>query len=89
MDLACYALFETLYVKIDRLSMPVVMVQVRSYARLSDSIIGWGSSLGRWARVDNKSVIGEDVHVKVGALPGHANARHILRLHMRQSGVSL
>lgn len=32
---------------------------------MSDSIIGWGSSVGRWARIDNKSVIGEDVHVKV------------------------
>lgn len=49
-----------------RISNAVLLhrVKVRSYARLSDSIIGWGSSLGRWARVDNKSVIGEDVHVK-------------------------
>jgi carbonic anhydrase/acetyltransferase-like protein (isoleucine patch superfamily) len=34
---------------------------------VADSIIGWGSSVGRWARIDNKSVIGEDVHVKVRA----------------------
>ena len=39
--------------------------QVKDFARVSDSIIGWGSSVGRWARIDNKSVIGEDVHVKV------------------------
>ena len=40
-------------------------MQVKDFARVSDSIIGWGSSVGRWARIDNKSVIGEDVHVKV------------------------
>ena len=40
-------------------------LQVKDFARVSDSIIGWGSSVGRWARIDNKSVIGEDVHVKV------------------------
>ncbi len=38
--------------------------QVKDFARVADSIIGWGSSVGRWARIDNKSVIGEDVHVK-------------------------
>ena len=40
-------------------------MQVKDFARVADSIIGWGSSVGRWARIDNKSVIGEDVHVKV------------------------
>ncbi|CAK0785405.1 cytochrome c1 [Coccomyxa viridis] len=39
-------------------------VKVKDFARVSDSIIGWGSSVGKWARIDNKSVIGEDVHVK-------------------------
>ncbi len=38
---------------------------MKDFARVADSIIGWGSSVGRWARIDNKSVIGEDVHVKV------------------------
>lgn len=38
---------------------------MKDFARVSDSIIGWGSSVGKWARIDNKSVIGEDVHVKV------------------------
>ncbi len=41
------------------------MLQVKDFARVNDSIIGWGSSVGKWARIDNKSVIGEDVHVKV------------------------
>ncbi|KAK9848566.1 hypothetical protein WJX84_006534 [Apatococcus fuscideae] len=39
-------------------------VKVRNFARMADSIIGWGSSIGRWARIENKSVIGEDVHVR-------------------------
>ena len=39
-------------------------MQVKNFARVADSIIGWGSSIGRWARIDNKSVIGEDVHIK-------------------------
>ena len=37
---------------------------MKDYARVADCIIGWGSSVGRWARVENKAVIGEDVHVK-------------------------
>jgi mannose-1-phosphate guanylyltransferase len=28
------------------------------------SIIGWQSSIGRWARIENGSVVGEDVHFK-------------------------
>ena len=40
-------------------------MQVKNYARMADSIIGWGSSIGQWARIENKSVIGEDVHVRV------------------------
>ena len=28
------------------------------------SIIGWYSSIGQWARIENGSVIGEDVHFK-------------------------
>lgn len=41
-----------------------VVVQVANYARVADSIVGWGSSLGKWTRVEFKSVIGEDVHVR-------------------------
>jgi len=39
-------------------------VHVKNYARIADSIIGWGSSIGRWGRIENKSVVGEDVHVR-------------------------
>eukprot|EP00887_Chlorella_sp_A99_P006816 scaffold2.g6816.t1 len=48
-----------------RLSNCVLLnrVKVKNYARVSDSIVGWGSSIGSWARVDNKAVIGEDVFV--------------------------
>jgi mannose-1-phosphate guanylyltransferase len=46
-----------------RLSNCVLLhrVKVKNYARVADSIVGWGSSVGQWARIDNKSVIGEDV----------------------------
>ena len=40
-------------------------VQVGNYGRIADSIVGWGSSTGQWARIENKCVIGEDVHMKV------------------------
>lgn len=33
----------------------------QSYVR--DSIVGWGSSVGNWARVEGVSVLGEDVHL--------------------------
>lgn len=48
-----------------RLSNCVLLhrVKVKSSARVADSIVGWGSSIGRWARVENKAVIGEDVFV--------------------------
>lgn len=39
------------------------VVQVHNYARVADSIVGWGSSLGKWSRLENKAVVGEDVHV--------------------------
>ena len=42
----------------------VAGLQVANYARVADSIVGWGSSLGKWTRVEFKSVIGEDVHVR-------------------------
>ena len=36
---------------------------VHSHACVSNSIIGWNSSIGRWARVEGTSVFGEDVAV--------------------------
>jgi mannose-1-phosphate guanylyltransferase len=36
---------------------------VRSNAWISQSIIGWQSSVGRWVRMENVSVLGQDVHI--------------------------
>ncbi|KAK9814845.1 hypothetical protein WJX72_012522 [[Myrmecia] bisecta] len=49
-----------------RISNSVLLhrVKVKNFARCADSIVGWGSTLGRWSRIENKTVIGEDVHVK-------------------------
>jgi len=38
--------------------------QIKNYARVADSIVGWGSKLGTWSRLENHSVIGEDVFVR-------------------------
>ena len=38
-------------------------VTVKDHARVADAIVGWESSVGAWARVENKAVIGEDCHV--------------------------
>jgi hypothetical protein len=38
--------------------------QIKNYARVADSIVGWGSRLGTWSRLENHSVIGEDVFVR-------------------------
>lgn len=48
-----------------RLSNCVILhrVKVKNYARVADSIVGWSSSVGQWARIDNKAVIGEDVFI--------------------------
>ena len=49
-----------------RLSSTVLMagVNVKDFSWIKDSIIGWHSSVGRWARLDATTVLGEDVHVK-------------------------
>lgn len=39
-------------------------VHIKSYACVSGSIIGWDSVIGRWARMENMTVLGEDVHCK-------------------------
>lgn len=36
---------------------------VRAHASVSGSIIGWKSSVGRWARVESGAVLGEDVSI--------------------------
>lgn len=37
---------------------------VRSNSWVYSSIIGWGSTIGRWCRVEGNTVVGEDVQVK-------------------------
>lgn len=48
-----------------RLSRCTVMrgARVKKHACVSNSIIGWHSTVGRWARIENMTVLGEDVHV--------------------------
>jgi mannose-1-phosphate guanylyltransferase len=49
-----------------RLSDTVMMagVTVKDFSWIKGSIVGWHSSVGRWARLDATTVLGEDVHVK-------------------------
>ncbi|KAI8564094.1 hypothetical protein RHMOL_Rhmol03G0155700 [Rhododendron molle] len=48
-----------------RLSRCTIMrgVRVKKHACISSSIIGWHSTVGQWARVENMTILGEDVHV--------------------------
>lgn len=49
-----------------RLSRCTIMrgVRIKKHACVSGSIIGWHSTVGQWARVENMTVLGEDVHVQ-------------------------
>ncbi|KAK9986410.1 hypothetical protein SO802_031361 [Lithocarpus litseifolius] len=48
-----------------RLSCCTLMrgVRIKKHACISSSIIGWHSTVGRWARVENMTILGEDVHL--------------------------
>lgn len=48
-----------------RLSRCTIMrgVRIKKHACVSGSIIGWHSTVGQWARVENMTILGEDVHV--------------------------
>ncbi|KAI5078527.1 hypothetical protein GOP47_0006198 [Adiantum capillus-veneris] len=48
-----------------RLSRCTIMrgARVKRHACISGGIIGWHSTVGQWARVDNMTVLGEDVHL--------------------------
>lgn len=48
-----------------RLSRCTVMrgARIKNHACVSSSIIGWHSTVGQWARVENMTILGEDVHV--------------------------
>lgn len=39
-------------------------VRVKKHACVSGSIVGWHSTIGQWARIENMTVLGEDVHVQ-------------------------
>ncbi|CAA3010311.1 Hypothetical predicted protein [Olea europaea subsp. europaea] len=49
-----------------RLSRCTLMrgVHVKKHACISTSIIGWHSTVGQWARVENMTILGKDVHVR-------------------------
>ncbi|CAL9205489.1 probable mannose-1-phosphate guanylyltransferase 1 [Musa acuminata AAA Group] len=48
-----------------RLSRCTVMraARIKKHSCISSSIIGWHSTVGQWARVENMTILGEDVHV--------------------------
>lgn len=48
-----------------RLSRCTVMrgARVKKHSCVSSSIIGWHSTVGQWARIENMTILGEDVHV--------------------------
>ncbi|RWW11540.1 hypothetical protein GW17_00024848 [Ensete ventricosum] len=48
-----------------RLSRCTVMraARIKKHSCISGSIIGWHSTVGQWARVENMTILGEDVHV--------------------------
>ncbi len=49
---------------------------------MADSIVGWGSKLGTWSRLENHSVIGEDVFVRDEVLlNGAIVLPHKVRFH--------
>ncbi|BEI84312.1 hypothetical protein CcaverHIS002_0409160 [Cutaneotrichosporon cavernicola] len=49
-----------------RLQRCVIMsnAEVRDHAWIASSIIGWNSTVGRWCRVENITVLGDDVSIK-------------------------
>jgi len=48
-----------------RLSRCTVMrgARIKKHACISNSIVGWHSTVGKWARIENMTILGEDVHV--------------------------
>ncbi|KAI8607476.1 mannose-1-phosphate guanyltransferase [Chytriomyces sp. MP71] len=48
-----------------RLSRTVVLADaiIKDHAWVQSTIIGWQSSVGKWARLENVTVLGQDVHI--------------------------
>jgi mannose-1-phosphate guanylyltransferase len=38
--------------------------EIRDHAWIASSIVGWNSTVGRWCRVENITVLGDDVSIK-------------------------
>lgn len=38
--------------------------RIKSYSLITSSIVGWKSTVGKWARIENGSVLGDDVTVR-------------------------
>ena len=49
-----------------RLQRCVIMenARVKDHAWIQSSIVGWNSTVGRWVRMENITVLGDDVNVK-------------------------
>ncbi|CAI9759735.1 unnamed protein product [Fraxinus pennsylvanica] len=49
-----------------RLSRCTIMrgVRIKNHSCISSSIIGWHSTVGQWARIENMTILGKDVHVR-------------------------
>jgi mannose-1-phosphate guanylyltransferase len=49
-----------------RLQRCVIMSNstIRDHAWIASSIVGWNSTVGRWCRVENITVLGDDVTIK-------------------------
>ena len=39
-------------------------MQVKNYAYVNTAIVGWYSKIGQWARIENHTIMGEDVSTK-------------------------
>ncbi|KAJ3071991.1 mannose-1-phosphate guanyltransferase [Podochytrium sp. JEL0797] len=48
-----------------RMSRSVVLADsvVRSHAWVQSTIVGWNNTIGRWSRLENVCVLGDDVHI--------------------------
>ena len=42
----------------------VAYMQVKNYAYINTAIVGWYSKVGQWARIENHTILGEDVSTK-------------------------
>ena len=51
--------------------------QIKQHACISGSIIGWHSQIGRWARLENCCVLGEDVQAREPGLGGAGACAHL------------